>query len=51
MDSTKKGFISMTVVYSFLLIFLIIILSILGIYMQKSRLVDNIVIEVKAELE
>lgn len=46
----KKGFISITVIYSFLLIFIFTILMFLTIYTQKSRLVDSIVYEAKEQI-
>ena len=46
----KKGFISMTIVYSFLLVFIFTLLALLLIYTQKSRQVDSIVNEAKEEL-
>jgi hypothetical protein len=46
----KKGFISMTIVYSFLLVFIFTLLAFLVLYTQKSRLVDSIVNESKEQL-
>ena len=46
----KKGFISMTIVYSFLLIFIFTLLALLLLYTQKSRLVDSIVNESKEQI-
>ena len=46
----KKGFISMTIVYSFLLVFIFTLLAFLLLYTQKSRLLDSIVNESKEEL-
>lgn len=46
----KKGFISMTVVYSFLLIFIFTLLTLLVLYTQKSRLVDSIVLDLKEDI-
>lgn len=46
----KKGFISMTIVYSFLLVFIFTLLAFLLLYTQKSRLVDSIVNEAKEQL-
>ena len=46
----KKGFISMTIVYSFLLVFIFTLLAFLVLYTQKSRLVDSIVNEAKEQM-
>lgn len=46
----KKGFISMTIIYSFLLLFIFTLLSLLVLYSQKSRLIDSIVFESKEQL-
>ena len=46
----KKGFISMTVIYSFLLIFVFTLLTLLVLYSQKSRLVDSMTNEAKEQL-
>ena len=47
----KKGFISMTIIYSFLLIFIFTLLALLVLYTQKSRLVDTIVYQAKDKIE
>lgn len=46
----KKGFISITVIYSFLLLFVFTLLAMLTLYTQKTRLVDPIVAEAKESL-
>ncbi len=46
----KKGFASMTIVYSFLLVFLLTLVSLLAIYTQKARFVDTIVENGKEEI-
>ena len=47
----KKGFATMTIVYSFLIVFILVLLVLLSLYTQKSRLVDSIVSESKEQLE
>lgn len=46
----KKGFISITIIYSFLLVFVFTLLTLLAIYTQKTRLLDSIVYEAKQEM-
>ncbi len=46
----KKGFISITIIYSFLLIFIFTLLTLLVLYTRKSRLVDSISNEAKEQL-
>lgn len=46
----KKGFASMTIVYSFLLVFILTLLLMLALFTRKSRLVDSITMEAKDEL-
>ncbi len=47
----KKGFISVSIIYSFLILFLILLLGILSTYVQRENMIDKIVIQVKADLE
>ncbi len=42
MNKNKKGFISMTLVYTFLVIFLFLMLAILNTYMQKDKFMEAI---------
>ena len=46
----KKGFASITIIYSFLLVFILALLALLALYMQKTRLVDSIVSSAKKSL-
>ncbi len=46
----KKGFISMAVVYSFLIIFLIIMTSLLNAYINRSNYIDTVSNDTKATL-
>ena len=46
----KKGFISMSLVFSFLIIFLLMMGTILGIYTSKASLTNKIVGETKSYL-
>lgn len=46
----KKGFISMAVVYSFLIVFLILITSLLNTYINRSNFLDDVVRDVKVDL-
>lgn len=46
----KKGFISITVIYSFLLLFIFTLLTLLVLYTQKTRLIDTVVYEAKEEI-
>lgn len=46
----KKGFISMAVVYSFLIIFLIIMLSLLRSFSNRNTFIDSIIDDVRIEL-
>lgn len=43
----KKGFISMTLVYTFLILFLFLVLSILATYTQKNKFLDGVADKVK----
>lgn len=47
----KNGLVSMTVVYSFLIMFLLLITSIMGIYLQKIRMVDGTINKIKGNIE
>ena len=47
----KKGFISMTVVYTFLVIFLVLMTSFLSTYVNRNKLSDALVNEVKTALD
>lgn len=46
----KKGFISMAVVYSFVIVFLLVMLSLLTSYAYRSSLIGTQVKEVKQNL-
>lgn len=46
----KDGFISMAVVYTFIIIFILLMLSLLSAYMFRNNMVNNQIDEVKAEL-
>lgn len=46
----KKGFISMAVVYTFLILFLLILFSILSSYLFRMNMVDVVTNKVKEEL-
>ncbi|MCI8330754.1 MAG: hypothetical protein HFE04_01485 [Bacilli bacterium] len=46
----KKGFISMAVVYSFVIVFLLVMVSLLTSYAYRSSLIGREVKEVKQEL-
>lgn len=46
----KKGFISMAVVYSFLIVFLIIMTSLLNVYINRNNFIDTLVKDVKNQL-
>ncbi len=46
----KKGFISIAVVYSFIIVFLIVVLSLLSLYSFRNNTVTKQINEVKNEL-
>lgn len=46
----KDGFISMAVIYSFIIIFVLLMLSLLGAYTFRNRLINIEIDEVKLEL-
>ena len=46
----KKGFVSMAVVYTFLIIFLVIMVAILNSYINRSNFVNKIVTDTKVYL-
>ncbi len=46
----KKGFVSMITVYTFLIVFLLILSSILSKYVMKNRLINSLNETVKTEL-
>lgn len=46
----KKGFISMAVVYSFLIVFLVIMLSLLTTYVNRNNYINRVVNETKEYL-
>ncbi len=46
----KNGFVSMAVVYSFILVFLVVLLSLLSAYQYRNTVINNQVIELKNEL-
>ena len=50
-DSMKKdGFISTAVVYSFIIVFLVVMLSLVSLYSFRSKAVTKQINEVKSEL-
>ncbi len=46
----KDGFISMTVIYSFIIVFLLLMVSLLSAYAYRNSLVNNEIEQVKTEL-
>lgn len=46
----KKGFISTAVVYSFIIVFLLVMLSLVSIYYFRNKTTNNQINEVKKEL-
>lgn len=43
----KKGFVSMAVVYTFLIVFILIMLSLVSLYSYRNKVVNNEVDSVK----
>ena len=50
MKKDKNGFISMTVVYSFIIIFVLLMLSLLSAYAFRNNIIKNQIDEVKDSL-
>lgn len=46
----KDGFISMAVVYTFIIVFVLLMLSLLSAYMFRNNMINNQIDEVKMEL-
>lgn len=46
----KDGFISMAVIYSFIIVFVLLMLSLLGAYAFRNKLINIEIDEVKLEL-
>ena len=46
----KEGFVSMTLVYTFLILFLFLVLSILTAYAQKNKFLDAIKEQIAIEV-
>ena len=46
----KNGFISMAVIYTFIIVFILLMLSLLTQYVMRNKLVANQIEEVKIEL-
>ena len=46
----KDGFISMAVVYSFIIVFLLVMVSLLSLYSYRNKLIQDQVTEVKSIL-
>ncbi len=46
----KKGIISMSVIYTFLILFILTITTILSSYITKNNLIREIIIEAKEEI-
>ncbi len=46
----KNGFISMAVVYSFILVFVLVMISLLNAYAYRNNVINSQIIEVKNEL-
>lgn len=49
-DLKKNGFISMAVIYSFIIVFLMLMVSLLGAYAYRNNLINNEVVQVKSSL-
>lgn len=46
----KNGFISMAVVYTFIIVFVLLIVSLLSLYSFRSSIMNNLIEDVKTEL-
>lgn len=46
----KKGFISMAVIYSFIIVFVLLIVSLLSLYAFRNNVANGLINEVKEEL-
>lgn len=46
----KKGFISMAVVYTFIIVFVLLIVSLLSLYAFRNNISHNLIKEVKQSL-
>jgi hypothetical protein len=46
----KKGFVSIATMYTFLIVFLLVIASIMAKYINRNKLINNIQTNTKAEL-
>ena len=46
----KKGFASMAIVYTFLIVFLVLMASFLSSYVNRNKFNDKVISEVKEEL-
>lgn len=51
MSINKKGFFSVAVVYSFLILFIMLLFMIVSSYLVRDNLINNIVNDAKTELE
>ena len=47
----KKGFFSVTIVYSFLILFIMLLFMIVSSYLVRDNLITNILNDAKTELE
>lgn len=46
----KDGFVSMSVIYTFIIVFVLIILSLLSLYTFRNKITYNLIEEVKNDL-
>jgi len=46
----KDGFVSMAVIYTFIIVFVLIILSLLSLYAFRNKVINNLVEDVKTNL-
>ena len=46
----KDGFVSMAVIYTFIIVFILIILSLLSLYAFRNKTINNLVEDVKSDL-
>ena len=50
MSKSKKGIVSISIVYTFLILFILTLTGILHNYLTKNNLISNIIINVKEEI-
>lgn len=46
----KDGFVSMAVIYSFIIVFVVLMLSLLGAYAYRNKIIDSEISQIKEEL-